>query len=158
MAEVFDGGQRKRRGRPPGAPNKITRDIRAALRDLAEGNADRVQAWLDVVAGTDPAKALGLWLSLLRYVTPTLQAAAIADLSPRSTQARLMSMTNEELMEVIIKSPEAKKLVTQGVKTRRDLLLGMIKGPQATVLRQSAGTEPIPETPSPVPHDEELLR
>src|SRR6267378_6022189 len=72
MAEIFDGGSRKRRGRPPGAVNKITRDIRAALRDLAEGNADRVKSWLDSAAETDPAEALRLWLALLRFVTPTL--------------------------------------------------------------------------------------
>jgi len=64
--------------------NKITRDIRAALRDLAEGNADRVQSWLDSAAENDPAEALRLWLSLLRYVTPTLQAAAIADVTSYS--------------------------------------------------------------------------
>ena len=82
----------KSRGRPPGSPNKITRDIRAALRDLAEGNSHRVQEWLDRVAETDPAEALRLWLALLRYVTPTLQAAAIADMTQeahRLTQCRL---------------------------------------------------------------------
>ena len=123
---------------------------------MAEGNADRAQSWLDSVAEKDAAEALRLWLALLRYVTPTLQAAAIANLTPRSTTERLASMTNGELMQVIVTSPEAKELVNQGVKTRKELLLGLIKGPQATVLPKPAGSEPIPETP--LLQDEELLR
>ena len=118
----------------------------------------RVQSWLDSVAEKDAAEALRLWLALLRYVTPTLQAAAIADLTPRSTTERLASMTNGELMRVIVTSPEAKDLVKQGVKTRKELLLGLIKGPQATVLPKPAGSEPIPEIPSPLLQDEEYLR
>ena len=58
----------------------------------------RVQSWLDSLAEKDAAEALRLWLALLRYVTPTLQAAAIADLTPRSRTERLASMTNGELM------------------------------------------------------------
>ena len=49
-------------------------------------------------------------------------------------------------------------LAKQGVKTRKELLLGLIKGPQATVLPKPAGSEPIPEIPSPLLQDEELLR
>ena len=97
MTQISGDGPRKLRGRPPGAPNKITRDIRAALRELAEGNAERVQSWLDSVAETDPAEALRLWLALLRYVTPTLQAAAIADLTlAKSTKDRLLHMTDAD--------------------------------------------------------------
>jgi hypothetical protein len=91
---------------------------------LAEGNADRVQSWLDSVAEKEPAEALRLWLGLLRYVTPTLQAAAVADLTPyKSKKLQLASMTDEELMEVIVRSPEAAELVRQGVKTQDELLM-----------------------------------
>jgi hypothetical protein len=37
---------------------------------------------IDGVAEKDPAEALKLSLALLRFVTPTLQAAAIADITP----------------------------------------------------------------------------
>ncbi len=97
MSELSRGGP----GRPKGAPNKITRDIRTALRDLAEGNAHRVQKWLDRVAENDPAEALRLWLALLRFVTPTLQAAAIADVTPKSMSHRLAAMSDEELLLAI---------------------------------------------------------
>ncbi len=128
MSKVSRGGP----GRPKGAPNKITRDIRHALRALAEGNADRVQSWLDSVADKDPAEALRLWLALLRYVTPTLQAAAIADITPpkstRDVQIRLARMTDEELLEVIVQSPEAAALVRHGVKTRDELVRRIAAG------------------------------
>jgi len=90
-------------GRQRGTPNRVTSDIRQALRDLADGNAHRVQDWLDRVAQTDPGEAVRLWLALLRFVTPTLQAAAIADLTPSGTpQAlQLLNMSDDELLAVI---------------------------------------------------------
>lgn len=133
MTEISFGG-RKPRGRPLGAPNKITRDIRAALRDLAEGNADRVQSWLDSVAEKDPAEALRLWLGLLRYVTPTLQAAAIADVTPsKPVRQQLAAMSEEELLECIVHSPEAAELVKQGVQTKDELLRRLAEPVAVTV-------------------------
>jgi hypothetical protein len=155
MSKISDGGPRKGRGRPPGAVNKISRDIRAALRDLAEGNADRVQSWLDSVAETDPAEALRLWLALLRYVTPSLQATAIADLTPKSTRHRLASMSDEELMEFIVQSPEAAELVKQGVKTKEELLLGIAYGPQRQALAGPQAASTVPEDSHFIPNDEE---
>jgi len=108
-------GLPKTGGRRTGTPNKITRDIRTALRDLAEGNADRVQEWLDRVAEKDPAEALRLWLALLRFVTPTLQAAAVADITPRRTSERLAELTDRELLEMIVDSPEAAAILKQGM-------------------------------------------
>lgn len=123
MTEISDGGPKKPRGHPPGAANKITRDIRAALRDLAEGNADRVQSWLDAVAEKDPAEALRLWLGPLRYVTPTLQAVAIADVTPSGpVRQQLAAMSEEELLEYIVRSPDDADLVKQGIKTKDELL------------------------------------
>lgn len=106
----------------------MTKDIRQALHDLADGNAHRVQEWLDRVAETDPAEALRLWLGLLRFVTPTLQAAAIADLTPKSPSLHLAALTDEELLEVIVHSPQADALVRNGAKTR-DELVGRLAAP-----------------------------
>ena len=159
MAEISIGGTRKPRGRPPGAPNKITRDIRAALRDLAEGNADRVQSWLDAVAEKDPAEALRLWLSLLRYVTPTLQAAAIADLTPsKSVSQQLTAMSEEELLECIVRSPEAAELVSQGVKSKDELIRKLAVGAGGTALPPPHGVRVLPKSADLSPDDEELLR
>jgi hypothetical protein len=159
MTEIPVGGPRKPRGRPPGAPNKVTRDIRAALRDLAEGNADRVQSWLDSVAEKDPAEALRLWLGLLRYVTPTLAATAVADLTPaKEVSQQLTAMSDEELMEYIVRSPEAAELVEQGVKTQDELLRRMAYGPSAKAL-PGPKAKRVPRQPIALsPDDEDLLR
>ena len=105
--DVIRPKRQKTGGRQMGTPNRVTADIRQALRDLAEGNADRVQEWLDRVAETDPGEALRLWLALLRFVTPTLQAATIADVT-RSTskQAQLSAMTDQELTAALLSDPE----------------------------------------------------
>jgi len=161
MAENHSNGflPAKSRGRPPGSPNKITRDIRAALRDLAEGNADRVQSWLDSVAEEDPAEALRLWLGLLRYVTPTLQAAAIADVTPsKPVRQQLAAMSDEELLECIVHSPEAVELVNEGVKTKDKLLRQMIDSSSRKTLPGPTRKRAMRQTGVVDPEDEELLR
>lgn len=60
------------KGRPPGVPNKATRDVRAAIAQFAEGNVDKLQGWLDRVAARDPAKAAEIYLRLLEYHVPRL--------------------------------------------------------------------------------------
>lgn len=127
-------------GRQKGTLNRATADIRQALRDLAEGNAHRVQEWLDRVAQTEPAEALRLWLALLRFVTPTLQAAAYADMTPPQTakgaQEQLYKLTTKELMQIALGSP-------QGTGIRRQ--------------RESADASSYPDQ-SLEAEDEEILR
>lgn len=60
------------RGRPPGAANRVTRDVRAALATFAEGNVEKLQDWLDAVAKKDPAKAADLFIRVLEYHMPKL--------------------------------------------------------------------------------------
>jgi hypothetical protein len=82
---------------------------------------------------------------LRELVTPTLQAAAIADVTPKSMSHRLAAMSDEELMEAIVQSAEAAELVRQGVKTK-DELVRRLAAPAPVVL------------PKPNPEDDELLR
>jgi hypothetical protein len=82
-----------------------------------------VQGWLDRVAESDPAEATRLWLALLRFVTPTLQAAAIADLTkPKSVQEQLIAMTNAELLAVIRAEAQPPAALIDW-KTERDPIL-----------------------------------
>jgi hypothetical protein len=74
------------RGRPPGAVNKTTRDFRATVNALLEGNAENVSRWLETVAEgdetreikPDPAKALDLLAKLAEYAAPKLNRTEIA--------------------------------------------------------------------------------
>ncbi len=66
------------RGRPKGSPNRATADVRAAIATFAEGNAHKLQEWLDRVAEgsdgvrPDPAKAADLYLRAIEYHIPKL--------------------------------------------------------------------------------------
>lgn len=104
MAEVVTNRPKRPKygGRQQGTPNRVTVDIRRAIRDLAEGYAPRVHEWLDRVAETDPGEATRLWLALLRFVTPTLAAAAIADVTPKSVHERAAMLSDDELMQIIL--------------------------------------------------------
>jgi hypothetical protein len=71
-----------------------------------------VQEWLDRVAENDPAEAVRLWVALLRFVTPTLQAASITDVTrSTSVQAQLCAMTDAELDLIIQSDPEAMAII-----------------------------------------------
>jgi hypothetical protein len=65
-------------GRPKGSPNRATADVRAAIAVFAEGNAHKLQEWLDRVAEgsegvrPDPAKAADLYLRVIEYHIPKL--------------------------------------------------------------------------------------
>jgi hypothetical protein len=65
-------------GRPKGSPNKATAAVREAIAVFAEGNAHKLQEWLDDIAmgvggnKPDPAKAADLYLRAIEYHIPKL--------------------------------------------------------------------------------------
>lgn len=77
------GGQ-KFGGRKKGTPNKVTQDARAAIATFVDGNAHRLQEWLDMVAHgvtnaegeyvvkPDPERAFCLFQSVVEYHVPKL--------------------------------------------------------------------------------------
>lgn len=73
MATGFKSGGRKK-----GTPNKDTEVIREAISDLVAGNIEKVQGWLDDIAGDDPAKAMNLLLQLMEYKIPKLSRTELA--------------------------------------------------------------------------------
>ncbi|MFT4197506.1 MAG: hypothetical protein QM601_06280 [Pseudoxanthomonas sp.] len=67
----------RRGGRQPGTPNRVTSDIREALKQLLEQAAPKMAGWLERVAAEDPAKALDLALKAAEYAVPKLSRASI---------------------------------------------------------------------------------
>lgn len=59
-------------GRHPGVPNKKTREIKSAIADLLDANADKLDGWLGKVAKKNPARALEIYGSFVEYTTPKL--------------------------------------------------------------------------------------
>ena len=68
----FEPGHPGGPGRPPGALNKQTRDIRQAYQNLVEMNLENMTTWLASVAAEDPEKAMDLMLKLSEYIIPKL--------------------------------------------------------------------------------------
>jgi hypothetical protein len=70
----------KRQGRPKGATNKTTKDVRAMVAAFAEKNASKFEDWVNRTAEGDlkngvrpqPDKAAALYLSAIEYHIPKL--------------------------------------------------------------------------------------
>jgi hypothetical protein len=71
-------------GRPKGLPNKATREAREAIAAVVDGNAHRLQGWLDQIADgkkddegkfivkPSPERAFELFQSVIEYHVPKL--------------------------------------------------------------------------------------
>lgn len=57
-------------GRPKGAENRVTQEIRQAYADLIHGNLDNITLWLQEVAAKDPQKAIECLIKLSPFVLP----------------------------------------------------------------------------------------
>lgn len=75
---------------PLGAINNVTRArIRHAFAELAHGNMDKVQQWLERVAADHPAKAIELFIELAQFSAPKLKAVAVDVTSKDGSVERL---------------------------------------------------------------------
>ena len=65
---------KKTGGRAVGSPNKATAAAREAIARFVDGNADRLQGWLDEIHAEKGAEAaFSCFSSLLEYHVPKLQ-------------------------------------------------------------------------------------
>jgi hypothetical protein len=76
--ERFKNGGKPGPGRPKGLPNKATAAAREAIARFVDGNADRLQGWLDEIHAEKGAEAaFGCFTSLLEYHVPKLQRSEV---------------------------------------------------------------------------------
>jgi hypothetical protein len=85
----FKKGKKPGPGRPPGLPNKSTQAAREAIALFVDGNAHRLQEWLDSVAigvknddgeyvvAPNPEKAYQLFQSVIEYHVPKLSRSDV---------------------------------------------------------------------------------
>lgn len=60
-------------GRKAGTPNRATANAREAIAKFVDGNADRLQGWLDAIAESDGQQAaFDCFTALLEYHVPKL--------------------------------------------------------------------------------------
>lgn len=98
-------------GRTKGIPNKATQEAREAIGRFVDGNAHRLQEWLDQIAigiaknkdgqevflkdGPNPEKAFNLFQSVIEYHVPKLARSELVgkngeDLIPKSVELKLV--------------------------------------------------------------------
>jgi hypothetical protein len=58
------------KGRPKGAANKATADVKEAIAAFTSANVDKLDEWLNSI--DDPAKRLDLYFKALEYTMPKL--------------------------------------------------------------------------------------
>ena len=63
-----------KKGRPVGKPNKITQDVRDALKTFVEGNLSQIQTIFDEL---EPKDKIRFMIDLLPFVLPKLQSTQL---------------------------------------------------------------------------------
>lgn len=65
---------RNKGGRPKGTPNRATQSAREAIARFVDGNAHRLNGWLDQIAEQDgPKAAFTCFMDVVEYHVPKLQ-------------------------------------------------------------------------------------
>jgi hypothetical protein len=75
QSKIIKGGKREGAGRPVGIPNKSTTKAREAIAAFVDGNADKLQVWLDQIATDErygPKTAFDCFMAVAEYHVPKL--------------------------------------------------------------------------------------
>jgi hypothetical protein len=70
-------GQPIPNGRPKGVPNKKTILAREAIAQFVDGNADKLEGWLEAIGRKDPEAAFKAFMSVVEYHIPKLQRTTL---------------------------------------------------------------------------------
>lgn len=93
-------------GRPKGKPNKATAAAREAIAKFVDGNADRLQGWLDDIAADPklgPAAAFDRFMNVVEYHIPKLARTTVAGdpENPVHVKRSASEYTDDELAAII---------------------------------------------------------
>lgn len=81
QANLAAGGRRGA-GRPKGVPNKTTQAARAAIASFVDGNAERIQGWLDEIYAEKGAEgAWNCFIDLVEYHVPKLARTEVTGIN-----------------------------------------------------------------------------
>jgi len=115
-------------GRPKGAINKTTADVRAAIALIAEKNVKKLDGWLTRIGRHDPARAMELYLRMIEYHIPKLTRAEIV--RPDDPKGRVIDSSQltaeqrQQLREMILAAAQPPALEHQPANTLQSMGLG----------------------------------
>jgi len=88
---------RKTGGRRPGSANKATASAREAISRFVDGNAHKLQEWLDKVARVDgPKAAAALYIDLVEFSVPKLARTEITGKDGQQLIVRISGIPTDE--------------------------------------------------------------
>lgn len=70
----FEKGHTLAKGRPPGALNRTTEQMRLTINRAVNNTLNTIQSDLDELKKTDPVKALELSMKLMEYAMPKMRS------------------------------------------------------------------------------------
>jgi hypothetical protein len=87
-------------GKPKGALNRTTDDLRRVLLAIVNSNVSTIQSDLDKL---EPKDRLKLLIEIMGYVVPKLQATAIKDFTIEAKESKidLSKLSSTTLMEIL---------------------------------------------------------
>jgi len=91
----FKNGGKPGPGRPKGLPNKATAAAREAIARFVDGNADRLQGWLDEIHAEKGAQAaFDCFTSLVEYHVPKLARTELTGKDGESLVVEITRLAN----------------------------------------------------------------
>jgi hypothetical protein len=70
----FEKGHQLAKGRPPGALNRTTEQMRLTINRAVNNTLNTIQSDLEELKKTDPVKALELSMKLMEYAMPKMRS------------------------------------------------------------------------------------
>lgn len=110
---AFPKGQKNpNAGRPKGAENKATLEIKQAFQNLLEMNTPNMIGWLQEVAADNPAKALDICANLAEFVVPKLARQELTGPGGDAIKVEVVNEASERLSRILEDAATAKAAIS----------------------------------------------